>query len=133
MPVKTGIQKSILDSLFRGNDKFSKQASGNRTRSDEREFNMEKKNQTPKERVEALEDIKLRGLYLHGYAFSADATPIVFDTLEYQQLVDQFYQENQDLVTPVIHRACRENYEFFMTIVEQALNQCRTLQDTTAE
>jgi len=133
MPVKTGIQKSILDSLFRGNDKFSKQASGNRTRSDEREFNMEKKNQTPKERIEALEDIKLRGLYLHGYAFSADATPIVFDTLEYQQLVDQFYQENQDLVTPVIHRACRENYEFFMTIVEQALNQCRTLQDTTAE
>jgi len=76
-------------------------------------------------RLEALEDIKLRGLYLHGYAFSADATPIVFDTLEYQQLVDQFYEENQDLVTPVIHRACRENYEFFMTMVEKVLNQIR--------
>jgi len=74
-------------------------------------------------RIEALEDIKLRGLYLHGYAFSADATPILFDTAEYQQLVDQFYEENKDLVTPVIHRACRENYEFFMTIVEQALNR----------
>ena len=84
-------------------------------------------------RIEALEDIKLRGLYLHGYAFSADETPIVFDTLEYQKLVDQFYEENQDLVTPVIHRACRENYEFFMTIVEQALNQLRSRQDTTAD
>ena len=94
---------------------------------------MEKKTPAREKRIEALEDIKLRGLYLHGYAFSADATPIVFDTLEYQQLVDQFYQENQDLVTPVIHRACRENYEFFMTIVEKALNHCRTLQDTTAE
>lgn len=94
---------------------------------------MEKKIQTPNERIEALEDIKLRGLYLHGYAFSADETPIVFDTLEYQQLVDQFYEENQDLVTPVIHRACRENYEFFMTIVEQALNQLRSRQDTTAD
>ena len=87
-----------------------------------------RKIKTLTERIEALEDIKLRGLYLHGYAFSADATPIVFDTLEYQQLVDQFYQENQDLVTPVVHRACRESYEFFMTIVEKALNQLRQLE-----
>ena len=77
---------------------------------------------TPKERIAAIEDIKLRGMYLHGYAFTADAAPIVFDTAEYQQLVDQFYEENKDLVTPVIYRACRENYEFFMTIVEKALN-----------
>jgi hypothetical protein len=86
---------------------------------------MEKKSQTREERIEALEDIKLRGLYLHGYAFTADSAPILFDTVEYQQLVDQFYEENRDLVTPVIHRACRENYEFFMTIVEQALNRFR--------
>jgi uncharacterized protein YabN with tetrapyrrole methylase and pyrophosphatase domain len=82
----------------------------------------EKKQQSPKERIAAIEDIKLRGMYLHGYAFTADAAPIVFDTAEYQQLVDQFYEENKDLVTPVIYRACRENYEFFMTIVETALN-----------
>jgi|WetSurMetagenome_2_1015567.scaffolds.fasta_scaffold13540_4 hypothetical protein len=140
MPVKTGIQKSILDSLFRGNDKFSKQASGNRTRSDEREFNMEKKRPTeetqkekltPKERIAAIEEIKLRGLFLGGYAITADAAPIVFDTAEYQQLVDQFYEENKDVVTPVMLRACRENYEFFMTIVEKALNQFIE-QDTTA-
>ncbi len=94
---------------------------------------MEKKTPTREERVEALEDIKLRGLYLHGYAITADATPILFDTAEYQQLVDQFYEENQDLVTPVIHRACRENYEFFMTMVEKTMNDIRTLQDTTAD
>ena len=74
------------------------------------------------ERIEALEDIKLRGLYLHGYAITADSAPILFDTAEYQQLVDQFYEENRDLITPVIHRACRENYEFFMTMVEKTLN-----------
>jgi hypothetical protein len=77
----------------------------------------------PNPRVEALEDIKLRGLYLHGYAFTADSAPILFDTEEYRQLVDQFYEENKDLITPVIHRACRENYEFFMTMVEKTLNQ----------
>jgi hypothetical protein len=86
---------------------------------------MEKETQSPKKRIEALEEIKLRGLFLGGYAITADAAPIVFDSAEYQQLVDQFYEENQDLVTPVIHRACRENYEFFMTIVEKALNQIR--------
>ncbi len=81
--------------------------------------------QTAKDRLDALEDIKLRGLYLHGYAITPDAAPILFDTEEYRQLVDQFYEENKDLVTPVIHRACRENYEFFMTIVEKALNHFR--------
>jgi hypothetical protein len=105
-----------------------------------REFNMEKKRPTkktqkkkltPKERIEAIEDIKLRGLFLHGYAFTADAAPIIFDTAEYQQLVDQFYEENKELVTPVVLRACRENYEFFMTIVEKALNHFIEL-DTAA-
>jgi hypothetical protein len=81
-----------------------------------------KKKKDTKVRIEALEDIKLRGLFLHGYAITADAAPIVFDTAEYQQLVDQFYEENKELVTPVVLRACRENYEFFMTIVEKALN-----------
>jgi len=94
---------------------------------------MEKKTQTREDRLEALEDIRLRGLYLHGYAITMDSAPVLFDSSEYQQLVDQFYEENKDLVTPVIHRACRENYEFFMTIVETTLNRVRTLQDTTAE
>jgi hypothetical protein len=89
---------------------------------------MEKEAQSPKQRVEALEEIKLRGLFLGGYAITADAAPIVFDSAEYQQLVDQFYEENKDLITPVMHRACRENYEFFMTIVEKALNQFRELE-----
>jgi len=81
-----------------------------------------KKKAAPNPRIEALEDIKLRGLYLHGYAITHDSAPIVFDTDEYRKLVDQFYEENKDLVTPVIHRACRENYEFFMTMVEKAMN-----------
>ena len=80
------------------------------------------KTQTSKERIEALEDIKLRGLYLQGYAITMDSAPVLFDSSEYRQLVDQFYEENRDLVTPVIHRACRESYEFFMTIVEKTLN-----------
>jgi len=81
------------------------------------------KKAAPNPRIEALEDIKLRGLYLHGYAITHDSAPIVFDTDEYRKLVDQFCEENKDLVTPAIHRACRENYEFFMTMVEKALNQ----------
>ena len=86
------------------------------------ECHMGEKTPSREERIEALEDIKLRGLFLHGYAFTADSAPIVFDSDEYRRLVDQFYEENPDLVTPVIHRACRENYEFFMTMVEKALN-----------
>ncbi len=84
------------------------------------------KKAAPNPRIEALEDIKLRGLYLHGYAITNDFAPIVFDTDEYRKLVDQFYEDNKDLVTPVVHRACRENYEFFMTMVEKALNQLRS-------
>lgn len=85
------------------------------------------KDLTPKDRIEALEDIKLRGLYLHGHAITMDAASIVFDSAEYRKLVDQFYEENKDVSTPVIHRACQENYEFFMTIVEKALNHFREL------
>ncbi|NPV06170.1 MAG: hypothetical protein HPY67_15760 [Syntrophaceae bacterium] len=81
------------------------------------------KKAAPNPRIAALEDIKLRGLYLHGYAITMDSAPVVFDTEEFRSLVDQFYEENKDLVTPVVHRACRENYEFFMTIVEKTLNQ----------
>ena len=81
------------------------------------------KKAAPDPRIEALEDIKLRGLYLHGYAITMDSAPVVFDTEEFRSLVDQFYEENRDLVTPVIHRACRQNYEFFMTMVEKTLNE----------
>lgn len=81
------------------------------------------KKEAPNPRVEALEDIKLRGLYLHGYAITMAAAPIVFDTDEYRRLVDQFYEENGDVITPAMYRACLENYEFFMTMVEKALNQ----------
>ena len=84
-----------------------------------------KKKKSAENRISAIEDIKLRGLYLHGYAITMDTAPLVFDTEEYRRLVDQFYEENKDLVTPVIHRACRENFEFFMTIVEKALNHFR--------
>jgi len=80
----------------------------------------------PNPRVEALEDIKLRGLFLHGYAITINAAPVIFDTEEFRGLVDQFYEENRDIVTPAIHRACRENYEFFMTMVERALNHFNT-------
>lgn len=80
------------------------------------------KKAAPNPRVEALEDIKMRGLYLHGYAITMAAAPIVFDTAEYRRLVDQFYEENGDLITPAMYRACLENYEFFMTMVEKALN-----------
>jgi hypothetical protein len=61
-------------------------------------------------------------VYLHGYA-SARFRPDRLRHDEYRKLVDQFYKENGDLVTPAIYRACRENYEFFMTMVEKALNQ----------
>ena len=88
-----------------------------------------KKQAAPNPRVEAIEDIKMRGLYLHGYAITMDTAPIVFDSDEYRRLVEQFYEENGDFVTPVIYRACLENYEFFMTMVEKALNHFSAAQD----
>jgi hypothetical protein len=87
------------------------------------------KTAAPNPRVEAIEDIKMRGLYLHGYAITMDTAPIVFDSTEYRRLVDQFYEENGDFITPVIYRACLENYEFFMTMVEKALNHFSATQD----
>jgi hypothetical protein len=92
----------------------------------------QKEKLTPQDRIAAIEEIKLRGLYLGGYAITTDAAPIVFDSAEYQQLVDQFYEENKDVVTPVMHRACRENYEFFMTLVEKALNHFIDLDNTAS-
>ncbi len=82
---------------------------------------MSDEKKTAAERLDALEDIKMRGLFLHGYAITTDSAPIVFDVEEYRALVEQFFRENEDLLTPIQHRAMKENYEFFMTMVEQLI------------
>lgn len=100
----------------------AKKQAPEKTRAPKKKQVTTKKQEAPNPRIEALEDIKMRGLYLHGYAITMAAAPIVFDTDEYRRLVDQFYEENGDLITPPMYRACLENFEFFMTMVEKALN-----------
>ena len=86
---------------------------------------MEKKTQTRKDRIEALEDIKLRGLTWVATPLRRMRRRSSSTRWSTSSCVDQFYEENKDLVTAVIHRACRENYEFFMTLVEQAISHLR--------
>jgi hypothetical protein len=38
-----------------------------------------------------------------------------------QQLVDRFYQENEDLMAAQQYRAAKKDYEYFIRLVELAL------------
>ena len=67
--------------------------------------------------LESLYEIKLQALriepYLEGGDEKAKAT--------YGNLVDRFYQENEEMMAPQQYEAAKKDFEYFMRLVELAL------------
>ncbi|MDI9570171.1 MAG: hypothetical protein QM278_05490 [Pseudomonadota bacterium] len=77
------------------------------------------------EKIDAILDIKYEALYLHERLLGGE--PAVYGELErqFEELADRLYRENDDAITPRQYRTARDNYEFFMVLVELVLNKYR--------
>lgn len=74
-------------------------------------------------RSTSLEDIKHEALFIQEQLVGTDPAKVMAAYQKFQALVDRFYFENKDIVTERQHRAARDNYDYFIILVETALNR----------
>ena len=74
-------------------------------------------------RSTSLEDIKHEALFIQEQLVGTDPAKVMFAYQKFQALVDRFYSENKDIVTERQHRAARDNYDYFIVLVETVLTR----------
>lgn len=75
-------------------------------------------------KISSINDIKYAALFLQEQLVGTDPEKVKAAYENFQALVDRFYSENPELVSERQHRAARDNFDFFMVLVETALNRC---------
>jgi len=75
-------------------------------------------------RISSLTDIKYAALFLQEQLVGTDPEQVKASYENFQALVDRFYSENRELVSDRQHRAARDNFDFFMVLLETTLNRC---------
>ena len=78
---------------------------------------------TPMSKSTSLEDIKYEALFIQEQLVATDPGKVLAAYEKFQALVDRFYSENKDIVTERQYRAARDNYDYFIILVETALNR----------
>ena len=69
-----------------------------------------------------LMDIKYTALYLQEKLVGTDPEKVKMAYDEFQALVDRFYRENRDRLNERHYRASRDNFDFFMVVLEGLIN-----------
>lgn len=84
-----------------------------------------------KEKIEAVLDIKCDALYLHEQILSGPTEAYGEIEKKFEELVDRFYEDNGEAIKERQYKTARNNYEYFMVLIEQLLNTYReqTLKD----
>lgn len=72
----------------------------------------------------SLEDIKYSALFLQEQLVGTDPEKVRAAYNSFQDLVDRFYSENRELVSERQYRASRDNFEFFIVLLDTTLNRC---------
>jgi len=75
-------------------------------------------------KVSAINDIKYSALFLQEQLVGTDPEKVKAAYDSFQALVDRFYAENREFVSERQYRASRDNFDFFMVLVETTLNRC---------
>lgn len=76
-------------------------------------------------RLEALEDIKLRALFIQGRLMSADPQTTMAAEKELASLLDLFCEEFRDFITPPMARALKKDFETFIVLIDWTVDHCR--------
>jgi len=64
--------------------------------------------------------LKQEALSIYTKLQSPDAEEVKRAMREYLQLVDRFYSENENLMAPRQYEAAKQDFEYFMRLVELA-------------
>lgn len=84
-----------------------------------------------REKIDAVIDIKCEALYLHEQILSGPTEAYGEIEKKFEELVDRFYEDNGEAIKERQYKTARNNYEYFMVLIEQLLNTYReqTLKD----
>jgi hypothetical protein len=69
-----------------------------------------------------LQKIKLSALSILERLNSSDNVDVQNAMTEYTALVDRFYQDNENLMVPEQYRAARQDFEYFLRLLDLALH-----------
>lgn len=75
-------------------------------------------------KTDSLNDIRYSALFLQDQLVGTDPERVQAAYDSFQALVDRFYAENRELVSERQYRASRDNFEFFIVLVDTTLNRC---------
>jgi hypothetical protein len=71
-------------------------------------------------KLESLQDIKDTAVRLQETLMGSDIESIRIAKEAFQQLVDRFYQENEDMIAPRQYEDAKKDFEYFMRSVDLA-------------
>jgi len=74
------------------------------------------------EKIEAVLDIKCCALYLHEQVLGSHSGAYGELEKQFEAMVDKFYQANNEAINERQYKAARNNYEYFMVLIDQLLN-----------
>jgi hypothetical protein len=80
-------------------------------------------------KLNALEDIKLRALYIEKRFMSNDPEETMLAESELAELQDRFCDEYRDFITPPMARAARKDFNTFLVLIEWALDYYKKTSD----
>lgn len=82
-------------------------------------------------KLNALEDIKLKVLYIEKRVMSNDPEETMLAESELAALQDRFCDECRDFVTPLMARAVKKDFNTFLVVMDWALDYYRNGGDGT--
>jgi hypothetical protein len=80
-------------------------------------------------RLNALEDIKLRALYIEKRFMSNDPEETMLAESELTALQDRFCDENRDFITPPMARAVKKDFNTFIVLIDWAFDHYKKAGD----
>ena len=77
-------------------------------------------------KLDAVADIKMAALFLQKNLMGRNPETVRSAENELSRLVDRFYNENRDLVSPDQYQAACNDYDYFMILVEMAIEHYKS-------
>jgi len=80
--------------------------------------------------LESLCEIKLKALQIEPYLEVCEKKGIDKAKACYEDLVDRFYRENEEMMAPQQYEAAKKDFEYFLRLLELAIAFVRDRMDT---
>lgn len=71
--------------------------------------------------IDSMLEIKTAVLDLEKYLLSKDVVVVKRAQGKYENLIDRFFQENENLLAPQQHKACIHDMGYFLSLIESAI------------